>query len=69
MIKGKILWIDDEIELLKPHILYLEKKDYSVTSVSSGEDGIKLFNEDNFDIILLDEMMTGIYGLSTLKKK
>ena len=68
MIKGKILWIDDEIELLKAHILYLEKKDYLVISVSSGEDGIKLFNEDNFDIILLDEMMTGLDGLSTLKK-
>ena len=68
MIKGKILWIDDEIELLKAHILYLEKKDYLVISVSSGEDGVKLFNEDNFDIILLDEMMTGLDGLSTLKK-
>ena len=45
MIKGKILWIDDEIELLKAHILYLEKKDYSVTSVSSGEDGIKILSQ------------------------
>ena len=43
MLKGQILWIDDEIELLKPHILYLEKKGYSVTSVSSGEDGIEIF--------------------------
>ena len=68
MIKGKILWIDDEIELLKAHIMYLEKKDYSVTSVSSGEDGIKIFQNNNFDIILLDEMMTGLDGLSTLKK-
>ena len=68
MIKGKILWIDDEIELLKPHILYLEKKDYSVTSVSSGEDGIKIFKDNNFDIILLDEMMTGLDGLTTLKE-
>ena len=39
MIKGKVLWNDDEIELLKAHIMYLEKKDYSVSSVSSGEDG------------------------------
>ena len=68
MIKGKILWIDDEIELLKPHILYLEKKDYLVTSVSSGEDGINIFNNNNFDIILLDEMMTGLDGLTTLKE-
>jgi len=68
MTKGKILWIDDEIELLKAHILYLEKKGYSVTSVSSGEDGIKIFNDNNFDIILLDEMMTGLDGLSTLKE-
>ena len=68
MIKGKILWIDDEIELLKAHIMYLEKKNYSVTSVSSGEDGIRIFKDNNFDIILLDEMMTGLDGLSTLKK-
>ena len=68
MIKGKILWIDDEIELLRPHILYLEKKDYSVTSVSSGEDGIQIFKDNNFDIILLDEMMTGLDGLTTLKE-
>ena len=68
MIKGKILWIDDEIELLKAHILYLEKKDYSVTSVSSGEDGIQIFKDNNFDIILLDEMMTGLDGLTTLKE-
>ena len=59
MIKGRILWIDDEIELLKSHIMYLEKKDYSVFSVSSGEDGIETFKNNNFDIILLDEMMTG----------
>ena len=52
MIKGKILWIDDEIELLKPHILYLEKKDYLVTSVSSGEDGIKIFNDKEVDELL-----------------
>ena len=68
MIKGRILWIDDEIELLKSHIMYLEKKDYSVFSVSSGEDGIETFKNNNFDIILLDEMMTGLDGLSTLKK-
>ena len=65
--RKNIIWADDEIELLKAHILYLEKKDYSVISASSGEDGIKIFNDNNFDIILLDEMMTGMDGLETLK--
>ena len=51
MTKGRILWIDDEIELLKPHILYLEKKNYIVTSVSSGEDGIRIFKENNFTLL------------------
>ena len=63
-----ILWIDDEIQFLKSHIIFLEKKGYSISSVHSGEDGIELLKKQSFDIILLDEMMTGMDGLETLKK-
>ncbi|MEA2104500.1 MAG: response regulator [Candidatus Cloacimonadota bacterium] len=62
----KVLWIDDEIEMLKPHILFLEEKNYRITTSSNGNDGIKLVEENNFDIVLLDEMMPGLDGLETL---
>ena len=65
--KGNILWVDDEIDLLKPHIMYLENKGYNVVPVHSGEDAIHLTKEDSFDLVLLDEMMTGLDGLTTLK--
>ncbi len=57
MDKIKILWVDDEIDLLKPHILFLEKKNYTVTTSNNGLDAIALFEEDNFDIVFLDENM------------
>ena len=66
--KGHILWVDDEIKLLKPHILYLEKKGYKVTPVNTGEDAIYFCDEQHVDLILLDEMMTGLDGLTTLQK-
>ncbi len=62
----KILWVDDEIDLLKPHILFLEKKGYTVITATNGRDAIDLFEEDNFDIVFLDENMPGITGLETL---
>ena len=65
--KGHILWADDEIEMLKPHILYLENKGYEVTPVKTGEDAIHFCDEQNVDLLLLDEMMTGLDGLTTLK--
>lgn len=61
-----ILWVDDEIDLLKPHILFLEKKDYKVTTCTNGTDAIDLVSENNFDIVFLDENMPGITGLETL---
>lgn len=64
----KILWVDDEIDLLKPHILFLEKKGYLVTTATNGQDAIDLFNETNFDIVFLDENMPGITGLETLSE-
>jgi len=67
-LKKRILWADDEISMLKAHILYLEEKGYEVTPVNSGEDAIQLCKELFFDVVLLDEMMTGLDGLSTMKE-
>ncbi|MFY7987461.1 MAG: PglZ domain-containing protein, partial [Flavobacterium sp.] len=64
----KILWVDDEIDLLKPHILFLEKKNYHVTTCNNGQDAIDLFEENNFDVVFLDENMPGLSGLETLSE-
>ncbi len=61
-----ILWVDDEIDLLKPHILFLEKKGYSVTKCNNGADAIDLCDDTNFEIVFLDENMPGLSGLQTL---
>ena len=66
--QGKILWADDEIELLKPHILFLESKGYSVDPVTNGMDAIDKVQEKSYDIIFLDENMPGISGLEALAK-
>lgn len=68
MNKIKILWVDDEIDYLKPHILFLEKKNYSVTTCNNGRDAIDIFEEHNFDIVFLDENMPGMSGLETLSE-
>lgn len=65
----KILWADDEIDLLKAHVLFLEKKGFDVTIVSNGYDAIEeLENNSDFDVVFLDESMPGITGLETLTK-
>jgi len=64
----KILWVDDEIDYLKPHILFLEKKNYSVTTCNNGRDAIDIFENENFDIVFLDENMPGMSGLETLSE-
>ncbi len=63
-----ILWVDDEIDLLKPHILFLEKKDYKVTTCNSGTEAIEIIDDTNFDIVFLDENMPGLTGLETLNE-
>ena len=68
MTNGLLLWVDDEIEQLKAHILFLEKKGYEVETVSNGTDAIDLCKERNFDLVLLDEHMPGLSGLETLQK-
>ena len=62
----KILWIDDEIDLLRVQILFLEKKGYSVETVNNGEDALEILQNANFDIIFLDEHMPGLTGLEVL---
>lgn len=64
----KILWADDEIELLKPHILFLESKGYTVTSVNNGSTAVDKCEEEDFDIVFLDENMPGITGLEALSR-
>jgi len=68
MDKIKILWADDEIDLLKPHILFLEEKGYQVLSTQSGDAALDILEEERVDIIFLDENMPGLSGLETLEK-
>ena len=68
MTNGQLLWVDDEAELLKAHIIFLEKKGYEVTTVSNGTDAIDLCQERSFDLVMLDEQMPGLSGLETLQR-
>ena len=68
MSNGLLLWVDDEIELLHAHIIFLEKKGYEVITVSNGTDAIDECRHHNFGLVLLDEMMPGISGLETLQQ-
>ena len=64
----KLLWADDEIELLNAHIIFLRGKGYEVTKVTNGPDAIEACKEEAFDLILLDENMPGLTGLETLSR-
>ncbi len=68
MASERILWADDEIDLLKPHILFLQQKGYEVVTVNNGAEAIEKARESFFDIVFLDENMPGINGLSALQK-
>ncbi|MDD7273461.1 MAG: PglZ domain-containing protein [Prevotella sp.] len=68
MTNGLLLWVDDEIEHLKAHIIFLEKKGYDVITVSNGADAIEQCLARTFDLVLLDEQMPGISGLETLQR-
>ena len=65
---GLLLWVDDEIELLKAYIIFLEKKGYEVVTVSNGADAIDQCWAQTFDLVLLDEQMPGLSGLETLQR-
>lgn len=64
----KILWADDEVEMLKPQMVFLEKKGYSVDTVTNGHDALEEIRENDYDVIFLDESMPGLTGLETLAK-
>ncbi len=64
--KKRILWVDDEIDLLRAHLILLEDRGYSVKGVSSGQECLTLLKSENFDLVLLDETMPGKSGLETL---
>lgn len=66
MQKIRILWADDEIDLLKPHIMFLEQKGYEVDTVTNGDDALDQIDESSYDIVFLDENMPGLSGLETL---
>jgi CheY-like chemotaxis protein len=66
MKKDRILWADDEMDLLKPYILFLEDKGYDIVTATNGSDAIDLCRKESFDIIFLDENMPGLTGLETL---
>ena len=68
MTNGVLLWADDEMELLKAHLLFLEKKGYEVVTVTNGTDAIEECKQRTFDLVLLDEMMPGLSGLETLQR-
>ncbi len=62
----RIIWADDEIELLKPHIIFLQEHGYEVMAVTNGNDAVELVRNHRFDVVLLDEMMAGMDGLTAL---
>ena len=65
---SKILWVDDEIDLLKSNIMFLRQKGFDVSEVNNGEDAIALILTENFDLVFMDEMMPGMGGLEALVK-
>ena len=68
MDKTMILWVDDEIDLLKPHILFLKDKGYDVYTTNNGHDALEIIKEKDPDIVFLDEQMPGLSGIETLMK-
>lgn len=66
MQRYSILWADDEIDLLKPHILFLEQRGYDITPVNNGSEAVELSESKNFDVVFLDEHMPGMSGLEAL---
>jgi CheY-like chemotaxis protein len=65
--KKRILWVDDEIDLLKPHLLFLQARNYHVDAISNGDDALELMREAPYDLVLLDEQMPGRSGLEVLE--
>jgi CheY-like chemotaxis protein len=67
MANPRVLWVDDEIDMLRPHVMFLENKHYDVTTASNGADAVDMVRESPFDVVLLDEQMPGMEGLEALE--
>ena len=63
---AKLIWIDDEVDLLKPHIVFLENKGYQVSPVNNVNEALEMIEKENFVLALLDENMPGISGLEAI---
>src|SRR5665811_1045962 len=63
----RILWVDDEIDLLRPHLLFLQARGYHVEAIANGDDALALLKENAYDLVLLDEQMPGRPGLEVLE--
>ena len=63
----RILWVDDEVHLLKPHLLFLQARGYHVDPITNGDDALELLREHSYDLVLLDEQMSGRRGLEVLE--
>lgn len=68
MANARILWVDDEVDLLKAHIIFLKNKNYEVEAVSNGIDALDLIKQEHFDVVFLDEQMPGMDGLTVLQE-
>lgn len=68
MNKAHFLWVDDEIDLMKPYILYLEEKGYGTDCTTNGSDALAMCSEKHYDIVFLDEQMPGMSGLEVLNR-
>ena len=66
MQRYSILWADDEIDLLKPHILFLQQRGYDITPVNNGTEAVELSESKHYDVVFLDEHMPGMSGLEAL---
>ena len=64
----KILWVDDEIDLLRPHLMFLEQRDYQIVPCNNGQDALTHIKSTMFDAVILDENMPGLNGLETLNE-
>ncbi|MBP1668084.1 MAG: PglZ protein, partial [Bacteroidetes bacterium] len=68
MKKIRILWVDDEMDLLKPHIMFLQEKGYEMETATNGRDAIEIVKDQYVDLVFLDENMPGLSGMETLGK-
>ncbi len=65
--RGNILWVDDEVDHLKPHILFLEDKGFNISLATNGPDAIALVKDETYNLVLMDQFMPGQDGIETVR--